>query len=98
MTKTRTEKDLTGLDGVDPKTHPAKDATHFRAIIAARKRLAEAEEELRRAVTEAHEAGDSWTVIGAALDISRQAAWERFGKPEPESPVSRLIPRKRAAR
>jgi hypothetical protein len=27
----------------------------------------------------AGEAGDSWTVIGAALDITRQAAQQRFG-------------------
>lgn len=26
------------------------------------------------------DAGDSWTVIGAALDTTRQAAFQRFGK------------------
>jgi hypothetical protein len=34
-----------------------------------------AEEHLRRAVAEA---GDSWTVIGAGLGITRQAAQQRF--------------------
>ncbi|HET7665039.1 MAG TPA: hypothetical protein VFK56_02960, partial [Mycobacterium sp.] len=42
--------------------------------------LAAAEKELREAVTAAREAGDSWTVIGAALEISRQAAQQRFGE------------------
>ncbi|MFE3544252.1 hypothetical protein ACFXK0_14915 [Nocardia sp. NPDC059177] len=69
-----------GLDGLDPKTTPARDAKHFRRIIEAREQLARAEAELRAAVKEAHAAGDSWTVIGLALDTSRQAAFQRFGK------------------
>lgn len=66
------------LDTLDPSQTEARDARHFREIIAARARLSEAEEALRDAVRAAHEAGDSWTVIGAALGVSRQAAWERF--------------------
>lgn len=57
-----------------------RDASHFRRIIAARKGVADAEAELRAAVAAAREAGDSWTVIGAALDTTRQAAFQRFGK------------------
>lgn len=68
-----------GLDDLDPRAVPSHDATSFRRIVAARKRQAEADEELRAAVRAAREAGDSWTVIGAALDISRQAAQQRFG-------------------
>ncbi|MGS2808932.1 hypothetical protein [Nocardia sp. MW-W600-9] len=68
------------LDQLDPSTTPARDAKHFRGIIAARKKVAEAEAELRAAVKAARDAGDSWTVIGAALDTSRQAAFQRFGK------------------
>lgn len=56
-----------------------RDAVHFRRIIAARKALAAAERELRDAVAAAREAGDSWTIIGAALETSRQAAQQRFG-------------------
>jgi hypothetical protein len=63
-----THTDETGLDQLDPATHPARDAVHFRRIIAA-----------RRAVAAAREAGDSWTIIGAALETSRQAAQQRFG-------------------
>lgn len=66
------------IDSID--TSDLRDAVHFRRIIAARKQVAEAEAELRAAVAEAREAGDSWTVIGAALDTTRQAAFQRFGK------------------
>ncbi|WP_260439731.1 hypothetical protein [Humibacillus xanthopallidus] len=68
------------MDQLDPSTHPARDAASFRCIIAARNQLADAEKELREAVRAARAAGDSWTVIGAALDISRQAAQQRFGE------------------
>ena len=77
---TKTRSDRTGLDALDPQTHPARDAIHFRRILAARRNLAEAQQELREAVKAAREAGDSWTVIGAALDTTRQAAFQRFGK------------------
>ncbi len=77
----RTDPDRTGLDELDVATHPARDAAHFRRIITARRNLDAAEQELRDAVKAARQAGDSWTVIGAALDISRQAAQQRFGNP-----------------
>lgn len=80
MATLKTNHDRTGLDELDPSTHPARDAASFRRIIAARKQLADAEQALREAVRAARAAGDSWTVIGAALDISRQAAQQRFGQ------------------
>ena len=76
----KTHNDSTGLDQLDVRTNPARDAAHFHRILAARKAVAEAEQELREAVHEAREAGDSWTVIGAALDTTRQAAYQRFGR------------------
>ena len=79
MANLKTNHDRTGLDHLDPSTHPARDAASFRRILAARRDLAAAERELREAVRAAREAGDSWTVIGAALDITRQAAQQRFG-------------------
>ena len=79
MANLKTNHDRTGLDHLDPSTHPARDAASFRRILAARRDLAAAEHELREAVRAAREAGDSWTVIGAALDITRQAAQQRFG-------------------
>ncbi len=63
--------ELAALEAVTPATHAARDATYFRAIIAARK-----------GVDDAEAAGDSWTVIGAALDTTRQAAFQRFGRAE----------------
>ena len=76
----RYRTDDNGLDHVTVETHPARDATHFRAILEAREQLDTAEAKLRTAVKAARDAGDSWTVIGAALDTSRQAAQQRFGQ------------------
>lgn len=70
----------TGLDQLDPATTEARDAAHFRRIVAAKQAVADAHTELRKAVDEAREAGDSWTVIGAALGTSKQNAYQRFGK------------------
>ncbi|MGZ4506699.1 MAG: hypothetical protein ACXVX0_05540 [Blastococcus sp.] len=67
------------LDQLDPSTVEARDATHFRAIIAANQALTDAGGELRQAVADARAAGDSWAVVGAALGISKQAAQQRFG-------------------
>jgi hypothetical protein len=64
----------------DPKTTKARDASHFRRIVAARKAIAAADAELTAAVEAARAAGDSWTVIGMALDVSKQAAEQRFGR------------------
>jgi hypothetical protein len=44
---------MAALDAISPNTHPARDAQHFRRIIAARKAVADAEDELRAAVTAA---------------------------------------------
>jgi hypothetical protein len=76
----RRNSDATGLDSLVPGEVQAKGAIHFRNIITARKKVVEAERELRNAVHAARDAGDSWTVIGAALDSTRQAAFQRFGK------------------
>lgn len=80
MTST-THDDRTGLDTLDVSSHPARDATSFRTIVAAAANVSAAEEALRVAVRAARETGDSWTVIGAALGVSKQAAQQRFGRP-----------------
>lgn len=54
-------------EDVNPAATPARDAVYFCRIINAREALTAAEQELRDAVHAAREAGDSWTVIGAAL-------------------------------
>ena len=74
------DDELAALDAVDATIHPGRDAQHFRRIIAARHAVEDAEKELRAAVAAAREAGDSWAVIGAALDTSRQNAYQRFGR------------------
>lgn len=74
----KNRKDDTGLDSVASES--LRDASHFRRIIEARKGLDAAEKELRDAVAAARDAGDSWTVIGAALGTTKQAASQRFGK------------------
>ena len=79
MTKIKSDHDRTGLDQLTPADHPARDAAYFRRILSARENLAAAEQELRDAVRAARDSGDSWTLIGAALDTTRQAAQQRFG-------------------
>ena len=79
MTMRTREDRQTGLDTINPATHPARDAEHFRRIVAAATALEAARRELADAVAAARDAGDSWTAIGAALGVSRQAAFQRFG-------------------
>jgi hypothetical protein len=45
---------------------------------------AEAAQLVDAAVVEARAAGASWTTVGAALGITRQSAWERYGALERE--------------
>lgn len=66
------------LDQLDPATVEPRDASRVRAIIAAVEAETAAADALRKAVADARAAGDSWTVIGAALGTSRQAAHERY--------------------
>ncbi|CED90686.1 hypothetical protein [Actinomyces succiniciruminis] len=82
-TTTTTSSPDTGLQSLDPARTPSRDATHFRRIIAAKKHVIDAEQDLARAVADARAAGESWTVIGAALGVSKQAAHKRFGHSSP---------------
>ncbi len=66
------------LDNLDPAQLDFRDASHVRAIIAAAEAREAADESLAKAVADARADGDSWTVIGAALGTSKQAAYERF--------------------
>ena len=68
------------LDSVEPDPGEAYDATNIRRIIAANEALRAAQAELIAAVAAARLAGDTWDAIGVALGVSRQAAYQRFGK------------------
>ena len=69
-----------GLEAVGPATHPARDAGHFRRIVAGNEAIVAAEQDLRAAVAAARKAGDSWALIGAALGVTKQAEFQRFGR------------------
>lgn len=66
------------LDTLDPKTAPAHDARHLRAVAQALTNLEDAEQALEHAVAEARAAGDSWEAVGTVLGTSRQAAHRKF--------------------
>lgn len=68
------------LDDLDPATTVAYDAAPHRQILNARQALDDAEDGLRKAVTDARAGGYSWAMIGASLGVSRQAAQQRFGE------------------
>lgn len=70
------------LDSLDPATHPARDAVHFRRIIAACDWLKAAEAELVDAIRAARAAGDSEVVIRMALDGTKIPDAARADDPE----------------
>jgi hypothetical protein len=66
------------IESDDFEPGPAYDV---RPIVAARNELEVARQHLIDEVRSAHNAGLSWTAIGAILGVSRQAARQRFGTP-----------------
>jgi hypothetical protein len=67
------------LDQLDPAATPAEDITDLRAIAEAVNDVQAAERLVRDAVDAARKNGRSWSRIGMALGVSRQAAHERYG-------------------
>lgn len=76
------------LDSVEPDETDARDASHIRKVIAAAEELDVAAAKLHAAVTEARAAGDTWDAIGVALGVSRQAAYQRFGRTTEIDPLT----------
>lgn len=72
------DAEVEAMKAITPATHPGYDAVHTRRITAAQNDIDAAESELVSAVAAARKAGDSWVRIGAALGVSRQAAFARF--------------------
>jgi len=65
------------------------------AMVAARELLAATGDALQQAVDQARAAGHSWREIGEVLGTTRQAAFQRFGRPvDPRTgaPMSRDVP------
>ena len=75
----------TGLDSLELTRDDLRDASRFRGIIAARKAEDASEGKLRDAVRGAREHGESWNVIGTALEMSRDEARRLYGTDQDDS-------------
>jgi hypothetical protein len=73
------------LDLLPHQSLTALDRSKTMALMAARDALRAAEDDLRVAVRESYDAGDSWLTIGTVLGISRQAAQRRFRRQDAAS-------------
>jgi hypothetical protein len=90
-TDSRAEAAMPASDREQPD-QPA--ASPLAAIAQARQQVAAAETALQAAVDQARAAGHSWREIGDVLDTTRQAAFQRFGRPvDPRTgaPMSRPV-------
>jgi len=76
MDKTERAEQL--LDVLDPATAAVENTEDLRAVAVAADTLATGEARLTEAVEIARTRGRSWTRIGIALGVSRQAARQRF--------------------
>lgn len=61
-------------------------------VAQARDRARDAEEALQRSVERARAAGHTWQEVGDILGTSRQAAFQRFGRPVTPHPEADLLP------
>lgn len=68
-------------DAFDPNSDEWLDATPLRRIAAADEAVARARQHLADEAAAARDAGMSWSMIGAVLGVSKQAARQRFGAP-----------------
>lgn len=71
--------DWLASDEFDPAPDEWLDATPLRRVTAANEAVDRARQHLADEVTAARKAGLSWTMIGAVLGVSKQAARQRFG-------------------
>jgi tellurite resistance protein len=73
------------LDGLNPSDVTLDDAPALRRIRELATELEGAEARLRAAVAEARANGETWSLIGMVLGVSRQAAQQRFGDADKRS-------------
>lgn len=81
-------------DRLAAELDPPGTGSPLRAIAAARELSAAAEAAMQAAVDQARAAGQSWREIGDVLGTTRQAAFQRFGRPvDPRSgiPMSKAV-------
>ncbi|MGH9062129.1 MAG: hypothetical protein ACRDZY_21830 [Acidimicrobiales bacterium] len=73
------------------RTHSARPlpGAQLHQLITAARAVGDAERHVADAVRQAREAGASWAQIGDALDISRQAAQQRWSAPDNHAGVNR---------
>ena len=58
---------------------PSLPATGIRPRVGGARNRPMADDDVDLVKPDARDAGDSWSIIGAALDTTRQAAQQRFG-------------------
>lgn len=78
MIMNETERAEKLLDTVDPDTMEVENTEDLKAIADAADTLSAVEAQLTEAVEIARARGRSWTRIGIALGVSRQAARQRY--------------------
>ncbi len=70
------------VDGLDPATADVENTEDLRAVAAAVAATRADEARLRETVEIARAHGRSWNHIALVLGVSRQAARQRFARPE----------------
>jgi hypothetical protein len=85
--------DVMASDDHDPGIVEGVDTEDLRRVAEAADQVREAERKLMETVELARARGWSWTRIGTALDVTRQAARQRFGSREAESVLGSLLRR-----
>lgn len=70
-------------DDFAPRAGDFVDAEPLRRVAAAVEAVERADKQVVIEVAAARDAGPSWTVIGAALGVTRPAARQRFAEPAP---------------
>ena len=72
------------FESYEPEQGTGRDATTLRALRAAFGQRADADRQLRDAVTAARADGHSWASIGAMIGTSGEAARQRYGQTVPQ--------------